>query len=54
MVIFVYNILAVAIFGFLAWYFNHWWIVLFALLFVIYATHETKQIKNKEDDNELR
>ena len=51
---FVYNILVVAIFGFLVWYFNHWWIVLFALLFVIYDTSEDKENKHKENDNELR
>ena len=38
----IYNILNLAIFGALALVFEKWWIILFALLFVLLPSHKIK------------
>lgn len=35
---FLYNIIVLGIFGALAFSFNHWWIILFSLLFMSFPT----------------
>lgn len=45
----IINIATMCYLAFLACYFNHWWIILFARLFMFKATYE-KHSEDKEDE----
>lgn len=49
--IMIFNIVTVCIFGFLAYWFNRWWIALFSGLFILEQQLESKA-DDKKDDNE--
>ena len=44
-------IVAILVFGALAYYFNSWWIALFSILF-IFAIQDTKTIKKTGDEDD--
>ena len=48
----VYNLAIVAIFAILAYFFNHWWIVLLSLLFTMSHTEDIIPIEAEEEEEE--
>jgi len=47
----VTEIVAVIVFGFLAWKFNHWWIALFSIVFMKSLKFRVKEVENKDVSN---
>ena len=47
----VTEVVAVIVFGFLAWKFNHWWIALFSIAFMKSLRFGVKDGENKDVSN---